>query len=419
MTDQFDDPKNGRRGRRSKRSGDLDHPPERPAGAALADDDNEVGADDIADDIDADTDLVVRAPTGGRAPTESAEIALQPAQAVASGAAGSGPWQALLRWQDRVGDHMTNGLARVVAQLFDLAARQGSVPETADDSVALSRVGGPIARWISFPRGVRTTTAATSAVALGLGVWGLLVFAGTSFAPGAAAIAAGLGLATSAGPIGVRMATRLHRLIALRRRYRISELRGVPDRRAVAVRGVVVAKRTAASPLDQRSVVWSLTRLRRRRPPLVRAFFHEVAFDFMLADGTDEPIWVEVAGGMLIDRFTADKRVQFHSTTLLDIDHPFLTHLRIRDSEVRAAEISIAAGDVVEVVGRLSRRLDPTAPSDSGREPPQRRVLRSGTRVPVMIRKIVEPDLELARVRRLAPRGEPDATHGEPPVRRF
>ena len=311
-------------------------------------------------------------------------------------------------------------IANSAARLLDLAARGGGGLAEGHEAVALSRTGGPIARWISFPRGVRTTTAATSGVAVGLGVWGLLVFAGTSFAPGAAAIAAGLALATSAGPIGVRLASRLHRLIALRRRFRISELRGLPDRRAVAVRGVVVATRTAASPLDGRGVVWSLARFRRNRPLLVgAAFFHEVAFDFMIADGTDEPIWVEVAGGMLIDRFPPDRRVQFRSTTLLDIDHPFLTQLRIRDREVRAAEIAITAGDVVEVVGRLSRRLDPTAPSESGREPPQRRVLRSGTRVPVMIRRIVEPALELARVRRSSSRGEPDTSPGEPPVRKF
>ena len=57
---------------------------------------------------------------------------------------------------------------------------------------------------------------------------------------------------------------------------------------------------TAASPLDGRPVVWSLTRFRRRRPPLEHAFFHEVGFDFLLDDGTDEPIWIEVSGGMLI-----------------------------------------------------------------------------------------------------------------------
>lgn len=309
-------------------------------------------------------------------------------------------------------------LAAGLARFLDFGAR-GPMREEGREDLALSRTGGPVARWVSFPKAVRTTTAATSGVAVGLGTWGLMLLAGGGLLSGAAAMTAGIGLAAASGPIGVRLANRLHRLIALRRRYRISELRGLPDRRAVAVRGVVLASRTAASTLDTRPIVWSLTRFRRGRAPLFRAFFHEVAFDFMLADGTDEPIWVEVAGGMLIDRFPADRRVQFQSTTLLDIDHPFLTQLRIRGKHVRAAEISIAAGDVVEVVGRLSRRLDPTAPSESGREPPHRRALRSGTRVPVMVRRIFEPDLELGRVRRLLPRGAPDASAGEPPVRKF
>lgn len=309
-------------------------------------------------------------------------------------------------------------LATGLARFLDFGAR-GPMRDEGREDLALSRTGGPVARWVSFPKAVRTTTAATSGVAVGLGAWGLMLVAGGGLVMGAAAMTAGIGLAAASGPIGVRLANRLHRLIALRRRYRISELRGIPDRRAVAVRGVVLASRTAASTLDTRPIVWSLTRFRRGRSPLFSAFFHEVAFDFMLADGTDEPIWVEVAGGMLIDRFPADRRVQFQSTTLLDIDHPFLTQLRIRDKHVRAAEISIAAGDVVEVVGRLSRRLDPTAPSESGREPPHRRALRSGTRVPVMVRRIFEPDLELGRVRRLLPRGAPDASAGEPPVRKF
>lgn len=372
-------------------------------------------------DGELDSTSALASPSGTSLPVRAPGLSGPPSLSAAARAWRQGQGQG-----QGIKGRVTSGVARAIAQLFDLAARRhpgqtmaGQTSSSPEDTVALSRVGGPIARWISFPRGVRTTTAATSAVAVGLGVWGISVFAGTSFTPGAAAIAAGLGLATAAGPIGVRLANRLHRLIALSRRCRISELRGVPDRRAVAVRGVVLAIRTAASPLDERAVVWSLTRFRRRRPPLVRAFFHEVAFDFLLADGTDEPIWVEVAGGMLIDRFGADQRVQFQSTTLLDIAHPYLTDLRLRDREVRAAEISIAAGDVVEVVGRLSRRLDPTAPSDSGREPPQRRVLRSGTRVPVMIRKVVEPDLALGRVRRLAPRGAPDTSPGEPPIRRF
>lgn len=311
----------------------------------------------------------------------------------------------------------------MVARLLDLGAsrrqRREGEGEGEGEPVALARTGGPIARWVSFPRGVRTFTAATSAAAVGLGAWGLLALAGSDFGLGLTAAAAASSLATASGPIGVRMANRLHGLVARRRRYRISELRGLPDRRAVAVRGVVLARRTSASALDGRPLVWSLTRFRRGRLSLAGAFFHELAHDFLIDDGTDEPIWIEVAGGMLIDPFPRDRRVQFQSTTLLDIDHPFLTALRLRDREVRAAEIAVSAGDVVEVVGRLSRRLDPTAPSDSRRQPPQRRALRSGTRVPVMVRRVVEPDLELARVRRLVPRGAPDASPGEPPVRKF
>jgi len=36
-----------------------------------------------------------------------------------------------------------------------------------------------------------------------------------------------------------------------------------------------------------------------------------------------------------------------------------------------------------------------------------------------MVRKVVEPDLELARVRRLAAMPAPEASPGEPPLRRF
>jgi hypothetical protein len=314
---------------------------------------------------------------------------------------------------------MSGRLDQAMARLLDVGARREITHDDGGHAVALSRTGGPVARWISFPRGVRTATAATATVAAGLAAWAMLALAGHDFGMGTLMAGAAAGLASASGPIGVRLANRLHRLVARGRRYRISELRGLGDRRAVAVRGVVLARRTAASTLDGRPVVWSLTRFRRGRSPLAPAFFHEVAHDFLIDDGTDEPIWIEVSGGMLIDRFPKDRRVQFQSTTLLDIDHPFLTGLRLRDRHVRAAEMSIADGDVVEVVGRLSRRLDPTAPSESGRDPPQRRALRSGTRVPVMVRRIFEPDLDLARVRRLLPRGAPDASPGEPPVRKF
>jgi hypothetical protein len=57
--------------------------------------------------------------------------------------------------------------------------------------------------------------------------------------------------------------------------------------------------------------------------------------------------------------------------------------------------------------------------SQSGRDPPQRRTLRSGTRVPVLIKKLDASDAALARVRRIAPPGPPALSPGEPPLRRF
>jgi hypothetical protein len=320
--------------------------------------------------------------------------------------------------RERLGKRLDAALSRAL----ELLARRATVSPVAApaDAAPLARTGGSVARWLSFPRGVRLATAATTTAAASLATWGVLSYAVEGHALGyaAAAVAAGSALGAAAGRIGVRLATRLHRLVASRRRHRVSELRALPDRRAVAVRGVVVARRTASSALDGRQVVWSLVRFR-KGAFLAADFFHEVAFDFLLDDGTDEPIWVEVEGAMVVDAFPPAKRVQFQSTTLLEIGHPFLTRLRLDDREVFASEIAIAPGDVVEVVGRLSSRLDPTASSESGRDQPRRRALRSGTRIPVMVKRVLTPDLDLSRVRRLLPKGPPSASPGEPPVRKF
>ncbi len=287
--------------------------------------------------------------------------------------------------------------------------------------MALRRTGGALERWSSFPRGARMATAAAAAASACLAGWALLALAGHDLGASAAALGGAAVLLSASGTISVRMASRVHRLIARQRRYRLVDLRALPDRRAVAVRGVVVARQTAASALDGRSAVWSVTRLRRWPWMWTAAgsFFHEVAFDFMVDDGTDEPILIEVKGGMLLDPFPADRRVQFMSTTLLEIDHPFLTRLRLGGRMASAAEVNIAAGDVVEVVGRLCHRLDPSAPAESTREPPRRRALRGGLRVPVMVRRVAVPDAGLARVRRLLPKGPPSSSAGEPPIRRF
>src|SRR5262245_42135747 len=191
-------------------------------------------------------------------------------------------------------------LDAVLARLIDGFARR-AVP-SGSEPVALARTGGPFARWISFPRGVRVATAATSSAAAGLAAWGVLAMADNELGVAAAAASAAAALSAAWGQIGVRMANRLHRLIATHRHFRVSELRAIPDRRAVAVRGVVIARRTAASALDERSTVWSLVRFR-KGTWFATDFFHETAFDFLLDDGTDEPIWIEVTGGMLLDAF--------------------------------------------------------------------------------------------------------------------
>jgi hypothetical protein len=164
-----------------------------------------------------------------------------------------------------------------MARVLDLGARHGRIHGEDGGAEAMVRTGGAVARWISFPRGVRTITAATSGVALALTLWGLAALVGTSFIPALAGLAAGLGLSAASGPLGVRLANRLHRIVARHRMRRISELRGLADRRAVAVRGVVIAARTGQSLLDSRSVVWCLTRFRRGRSPLSRSFFNEAA----------------------------------------------------------------------------------------------------------------------------------------------
>jgi hypothetical protein len=316
-----------------------------------------------------------------------------------------------------VGTWVGAQIETAIARLTQRFSRR-SKGDDGDDSTALVRTGGALARWISFPRGVRLATAATSSAAAGLAAWGMVAVAGNDLGIAAAAAGAAAALSTAWGPIAVRLASRIHRLVVKRRLVRIADLRDIPDRRSVAVRGIVIARRTSASALDGRAAVWSLTRFRGGGWP-ARSFFHESAYDFLLDDGTDEPVWIEVAGGMLIERFPPEERVQFHSTTLLELEHPYLTRLRIDSRHVRASEIQILPGDAIEVVGRLSRRLDPTVRSQSGRDPPQRRVLRSGTRVPVLIKKLSASDAALARVRRIAPPGTPALSPGEPPLRRF
>ena len=76
--------------------------------------------------------------------------------------------------------------SRALTQRF---RRGGPSDDDGEESTALVRTGGALARWISFPRGVRFATAATSSAAAGLAAWGMLAVAANDL--GIAAAAAG------------------------------------------------------------------------------------------------------------------------------------------------------------------------------------------------------------------------------------
>src|SRR6476620_2138431 len=81
--------------------------------------------------------------------------------------------------------------ARIETAIARLTQRFSRRPKDDDgeESTALVRTGGALARWISFPRGVRMATAATSSAAAGLAAWGMLAVAANDL--GIAAAAAG------------------------------------------------------------------------------------------------------------------------------------------------------------------------------------------------------------------------------------
>src|SRR3954465_14607541 len=155
-----------------------------------------------------------------------------------------------------VGAQLETAIARLT-QRFSRRSKGGD----GDESTALVRTGGALARWISFPRGVRLATAATSSAAAGLAAWGMLAVAGNDLGIAAAAAGAAARVSTGWGPIRGRVprtpprggawgggrGSRIHRLVVKRRLVRIADLRDIPDRRSVAVRGIVIARRTAAS----------------------------------------------------------------------------------------------------------------------------------------------------------------------------
>jgi len=134
-----------------------------------------------------------------------------------------------VRGQSWLGARIETTIARFTQRFSRRPKSEGG-----EESTALVRTGGPLARWISFPRGVRLATAATSSAAAGLAAWGMFAVAANDLGIAAAAAGAAAALATAWGPIAVRLASRLHGLVARRKLVRICDLREIPDRRSVA-----------------------------------------------------------------------------------------------------------------------------------------------------------------------------------------
>ena len=91
--------------------------------------------------------------------------------------------------------------ARIETAIARLTQRFSRRPKDDDgeESTALVRTGGALARWISFPRGVRFATAATSSAAAGLAAWGMLAVAANDLGIAAAAAGAAAALSTAWG----------------------------------------------------------------------------------------------------------------------------------------------------------------------------------------------------------------------------
>src|SRR4051794_18184085 len=107
-------------------------------------------------------------------------------------------------------------LQAAVAHLVDGFSRRSTDLLDSEDAAPLSRTGGAIARWISFPRGVRFATAATSSAAAALAAWGLIAMAATDLGIAAAAAGARTAPWAAMGPPGHAVAGRTRPLVSRR-----------------------------------------------------------------------------------------------------------------------------------------------------------------------------------------------------------
>src|SRR5262245_65820042 len=73
------------------------------------------------------------------------------------------------RPQSWLGARLETTIARFTQRFSRRPSNEGG-----EESTALVRTGGPLARWISFPRGGRLATAATASAAAGLAARGMI-----------------------------------------------------------------------------------------------------------------------------------------------------------------------------------------------------------------------------------------------------
>ena len=207
--------------------------------------------------------------------------------------------------------------------------------------------------------------------------------------------AAGAALGAASGAIGVRLANRLHRLVASRRRYaRLGAARAPRSprrrrarRRRGAPHGLVGARRAAgrlvarALPQERllrdrllpRGGVRLPARRRHRRAHLGRG------------RGRHAPRSVPARRARPVPEHDAAR------------DRPSVPHAPAPRRSRGAAAPSSRSRPATSSRSWAGCRVAsiPTAPSESGREQPRRRALRSGTRVPVMVKRVLAPDLDL------------------------
>jgi hypothetical protein len=164
------------------------------------------------------------------------------------------------------------------------------------------------------------------------------------------------------------------------RRKEIAALAGDPEKlrgllarddgELVRVRGRILgpAVSPASSTLEsevvwQREVSREWYRLFGTKIPLTGSLrkVHERAVDFLITDEEGEPCWVDVADARLIS---------------------------FDDHQHELGQHALRAGDLVDVIGRKDRRVDPRAGVGYGREAPTMNALRASPTRPLLVFKV-------------------------------